>query len=530
MKTSVPFPLGDDRVFVALAVQKQCASPRQRRNWPLHSRRGWIIVIFCLLAHRSEAQVCSANCNYDAQVSLAELLFMVGTAVADSAPPLHCPPRCLESYESTQIQEIVAAVQDALHPPFAEDSGSCWIPGARRGDPLRRCQGGIPIRVYADSCDSSNRGSLLATTTTDREGLFEVQYPTCGGTRCFEAEVANGVVYRDIVPGPANTVPTCHRRRDARAADREVRLDPLSEATVRLVVARDVANFAADTFSQVEESVRRAVPAEDLGGIALDVSAQAAVAAAEGDRDVITALNAVLRHDETVAACINPGSTTSHSLSLLRPTSVFLQIRSVNGDFDPCMRLAGQEVCAEAGLRLVPFFATLPGGTHPLELYASNSSHSGCYHLTYVRLGEEDATPLRIGASVGGAIEPVGDLDVFGFQLAQAATVHIALSPAQSPIQPCAILWKLDANGALPVFDACTNIETSLAAGAYLVLVSDRDSDQTGDYSVMLETSASRPLLSSHGARERPCFGQMFGGLGSRRLYLDHPRRATRTT
>jgi hypothetical protein len=145
----------------------------------------------------------------------------------------------------------------------------------------------------------------------------------------------------------------------------------------------------------------------------------------------------------------------------------------------------GGATCASSSARLD---LTLPPGSYAVRVHDAGGTEAGTYTLLYLRLRSEDAVEIGSTAVVQD-IAPRGDLDLYRFRLTSRSHVTVRLMRRSGTIQPCLELRAAGADQILVV--ACdgassVDLERTLEAGAYLLLLSDVDNNAEGGYEVQL--------------------------------------------
>jgi hypothetical protein len=108
-----------------------------------------------------------------------------------------------------------------------------------------------------------------------------------------------------------------------------------------------------------------------------------------------------------------------------------------------------------------------------------------------VRDAVESNRILRSEIAVSTAIDPVGDLDLFGFHLDSTGPLLLEVTRAAGALRPCLEVRPLGsidpvAGGRNCAFSHSVRLELMLEAGTYTVVVSDSSRLNTGPYTLLL--------------------------------------------
>ncbi|MFQ5668373.1 MAG: hypothetical protein ACE5I7_18350 [Candidatus Binatia bacterium] len=240
------------------------------------------------------AQTCPGDCGGDRVVTVDELLRCVNIALGSSAVD-DCPP-CDDNQDGTvTIDELIREVNAALVGCTAliAADGNCMRPGP---DGLVACAPGTVVR--ASRCDDrricldDDAGStLLSSGTVGNDGGFAmmVDADKAGSAALVieaDVEVDTGATYRIIDFGFVGS------RAGSRSEDvgqghaatlDDLRIDPVSEAGVRLLAEAGLEKFADDAIVEIIETARVANAGMTFAGASAADAATIATQTAEAD-------------------------------------------------------------------------------------------------------------------------------------------------------------------------------------------------------------------------------------------------------
>jgi hypothetical protein len=290
--------------------------------------------------------------------------------------------------------------------------------------------------------------------------------------------------FQSITPGSA---PNCFTVTGQNLLGATVITD-ISGATVTDVKSSDDGTKVNFCLSATEELCNR--------------SGTATVTTGTGSFDVpVSATNTTkLTPDVLTSGSISViGEQDRYCFDLTAPARVVLQARGIvsfGSGVEPCLELyTGSPAMpvpdGAACLGGDPFTTrlevTLAAGTYFVLVRESGNDRAGDYNLILEPIvGGRLLTP---GTPANDTITPLGDLDLFTFSLTATKQVTIQVTP--SGIQPCIELFK--GTPAQPVSggSTCANgtaqLNLSLNPETYFVLISDNGTNNTGNYSVLLQ-------------------------------------------
>lgn len=155
------------------------------------------------------------------------------------------------------------------------------------------------------------------------------------------------------------------------------------------------------------------------------------------------------------------------------------------------MPVSGGSACAQSDafhdVHVVRLDQVLDAGTYLVQVSDNGSNEAATYTLLFEPL--VGGTPLTAGTSVADTLTPLGDLDLFTFSL--TATKQITVQVTPSGIQPCIELFKGTLATPVSGGSTCSNgtaqLNLSLGPETYFVLISDKGTNNTGNYSVLLQ-------------------------------------------
>lgn len=193
-----------------------------------------------------------------------------------------------------------------------------------------------------------------------------------------------------------------------------------------------------------------------------------------------------------------PTEKDRYCFNLAVPARMILQMARPSGSVDPCLELfsgspatpvANGTACASESFNgnVARLSLQLAVGTYFVMASDTTNNETGPYNLVLeVFTG---GTPLTPGTATADTITPIGDLDLYTFSLTTTKQVTIQVTP--SGIQPCIELFKGTPAASVSGGSTCANgtaqLNLSLAPETYFILVSDNGTNNTGNYSVLLQ-------------------------------------------
>ncbi len=477
---------------------------------------GMLIAFTAFPIRWAVAQTCVGDCNNDGAVTINEIITMVNIALGN-APVTTCESGDTNGDGQITISEILAAVNVVLGNTLGSTAidviGTCQMPGVTTS--LQPCPDGTPVKLYrcADpkTCLTDPKRQPIAQETIDADGAFAFTgLADCSATPNYDFEVPLGdqasTTYRIVDFGPvAAGVSATGARAAEITTHRTVVINPFSEAAVRLAAGNGLENFGATTFGEALTAVQQA-NTQSLAGLSVAAAADTATTTAQANPDVQDLLVAVLRNDVPVSESIDPvGTIKDYQFELRETTTVLLQVSRSTGGLNPCLEVdpfgttqpvqGGGLVCGDDTVRLT---LTLQPGTYAILVHDQTNTQIGSYDLYYERLQPEDATALPVGEPQSEALGPVGDLDVYTFQITQSSAVTLQATQVTGAIFPCIELWLFEPNGSTMVGAAtcgqpAAEFNQVLDAGTYFAVVYDQSNQEVGSYTLQLLVFGGTP-------------------------------------
>src|SRR5215468_3910910 len=213
------------------------------------------------------AQSCIGDCDGNGSVGINDLILGVAIALGHATVD-QCLALDANSDGSVSINELITAVNNDLSSqcdPVVRAVGACAAPGNGPGG-LGPCADDTPVRAY--SCEArdnacvqgASRQVLAEDHVYGGNGQWGLAIPSSepppGTLFSFEADVANGVVFRTLDFGVIGGMENF--RLAGVAAPRVIRISPVTEASVRLIEENGLNNFSNDQIGAVFTAVDQA--------------------------------------------------------------------------------------------------------------------------------------------------------------------------------------------------------------------------------------------------------------------------------
>ena len=277
------------------------------------------------------AQSCVGDCDGDGLVGVNELVTGVGIALGRT-PLAACPAFDFDNNGQVAISELTRAVANATDGcrTAAQITGACARPGpGPRG--LVACDAGTSVRAYrcADraTCLSARPLPTAGSTAVEANGQWRmlVDPSDVNATLVFEADIEGIVVFRTIDIGS----PAGIRLVAGESPTRDVRIDPTTEASVRLLDLNGLERFSDDEVVAVQNAV-------DAATAMLDFSVLAGSGYSPVDAADLATLTAV--RDPVVIDAVEDGVIDPGVLPTRTPTPTLTQVPTATAT--PPRRLA----------------------------------------------------------------------------------------------------------------------------------------------------------------------------------------------
>jgi YVTN family beta-propeller protein len=289
------------------------------------------MLLLSVAAGDTLAQPCVGDCDGDGVVGVNELVIGVGFALGRTPLPAG-PAFAVDNTGQGAGRELTRAGATATDGcrTAARITGACARPGpGPRG--LVACDAGTPVRAYrcADraTCLSARPLPTAGSTAVEANGQWQmlVDPSDASATLVFEADIEGIIVFRTIDIGSPAGVGLVAGESPAR----DVRIDPTTEASVRLLDLNGLERFTDEEVVAVQDAVDAATAMVDFSVLA--TSGYSPVDAA----DLVT-LAAV--RDPAVIDAVQDGIIDPGVLPTRTPTPTLTQVPTATAT--PPRRLA----------------------------------------------------------------------------------------------------------------------------------------------------------------------------------------------
>ena len=279
---------------------------------------GLFLIALTTDPRQAPAQSCVGDCDGDGVVEVNELIKGVTIALGQ-VETLECPAFDFDNDNVVSISELTRAVANATAGcrVAVQIMGTCARPGpGPRG--LVDCDAGTDVRAYRcddpATCLSVHPPTPVGSTAVEAAGNWRmlVDPSDASATLTFEADIDGIEVFRTIVIGGAGSGALIA----GDVPERMVRIDPVTEASVRLLDLNGFERFTDDEIAAVQDAV-------DTATSMLDFSVLASSGYSPADAADLATLTAV--RDPAVTDALQDGAIDPGVLPTRTPTPTSTQ-------------------------------------------------------------------------------------------------------------------------------------------------------------------------------------------------------------
>jgi uncharacterized membrane protein YgcG len=206
--------------------------------------------------------------------------------------------------------------------------------------------------------------------------------------------------------------------------------------------------------------------------------------------------NMAIDYGDVIGCAINPvGDTDIYHFNGITNEFITILVTRTDDFVQPCVELTAPDnsTIVECDLSADHRIDTVLDQTGTFSLLVSdwNSDDAGDYTISLERINpvSSGARQIAYNESLQDDIDPAGDIDLFFFEGSDNDNVSILVTRTDDFVQPCVELTAPDNSTTVECdLSADHRIDTILdQTGTFSLLVSDWNSDDTGDYTISLQ-------------------------------------------